>query len=62
MNILINLLIIIKYIKINKIIYKRFLCFENEIDDAAKKAIMDNGNNAAHKAKIADVDPKDVKP
>jgi len=38
------------------------LCFENEIDDAAKKAIMDNGNNAAHKAKIADVDPKDVKP
>ena len=36
------------------------MCFENEVDDAAKKALMDNANNAAHKAKIADVDPKDV--
>jgi len=43
-------------------VLKRFLCFENEIEDAAKKAIIDAANNAAHKAKIADVDPKDVKP
>lgn len=43
-------------------VLKRFLCFENEIDDAAKKAIIDKANDAAHKAKIADVDPKDVKP